>query len=283
MPVICLASPKGGVGKTTISANLAHALQRAGRRVLAVDLDPQNALRLHFGVPLEDTGGFMAGLMAGADPASTLRETASGVALLPHGALDMAGSLALAAALDREPERIAAPLRRLMADPGLVIVIDTPPGPSHALAAVIPLVDTFIAVLLADAASTALLPQVETGAFLGQGTLASLFSARLKIVINQVDQASRLSFSAAEAVARHLGPKLLGVVAKDEAMGEALAYQRLLLDFAPASRAATDLGAIARATAALLPPPAAAAQAAGPQPLGPPPLLDPSRWGQRSW
>lgn len=277
MPVICLASPKGGVGKTTISANLAHALQRAGRRVLAIDLDPQNALRLHFGIPLEDTGGFMAGLMAGADPASALRETASGVALLPHGALDMAGSLALATALDREPERIAAPLRRLMADPGLVIVIDTPPGPSHVLAAAIPLVDTVIATLLADAASIALLPQVETGAFLGQGTLASLFSTRLRIVVNQVDPASRLSFSAAEAVARHLGPKLLGAVARDEAMSEALAYQRLLLDFAPASRAATDLGAVAHAVAALLPPSAPAS----PVTAGPPPLLDPSRWGQR--
>lgn len=262
-----------------MSANLAHALQRAGRRVLAIDLDPQNALRLHFGVPLEDTGGFMARLTAGVDPGGALRETASGVALLPHGALDMASSLALAVAIERNPEQITAPLRRLMADPGLVIIIDTPPGPSHALAAVIPLVDTFVAVLLADAASTALLPQVETGAFLGQGTLASLFASRLRIIINQVDQASRLSFTAAEAVARHLGPKLLGAVARDEAMSEALAYQRLLLDFAPASRAATDLGAIAQALVALLPTPVAASQPAA----GPPPLLDPSRWGQRSW
>ncbi|HEY4252771.1 MAG TPA: cellulose biosynthesis protein BcsQ [Roseomonas sp.] len=280
MPVICLASPKGGVGKTTLSANLAHALHRAGRRVLAIDLDPQNALRLHYGVPLEETGGFMAGLMAGAGAVPPPRETAAGVALLPHGTLDMAGSLTLAAALDREPERLAAPLRQLMADPGLVIVIDTPPGPSQALAAVIPLVDTFIAVLLADAASTALLPQVETGGFLGQGTLASLFSSRLRIVINQVDPASRLSMNAAEAVARHLGPKLLGAVARDEAMAEALAYQRLLLDFAPASRAAGDLGAIARATLALLPPPVPAAPPAS---SGRPPLLDPARWGQRSW
>jgi cellulose synthase operon protein YhjQ len=279
MPVLCLASPKGGVGKTTVSANLAHALHRAGRRVLAVDLDPQNALRLHFGIPLQDGGGFMAGLMTGADPVAALRETASGVALLPHGALDMAGNLAFASLVDREPERIAAPLRRLASDPELVILIDSPPGPSHALAAVIPLVDTFIAVLLADAASTALLPQVETGAFLGQGTLASLFSSRLRVVINQVDQNSRLSFSAAEAVARHLGPKLLGVVARDEAMAEALAYQRLLLDFAPASRAATDFGAIVRATLALLPAPPAPGTAPA-TPAAPPPLLDPSRWGQ---
>jgi cellulose biosynthesis protein BcsQ len=51
MPLICVCSPKGGVGKTTLAANLAWALARAGSKVLALDFDVQNALRLHFGVP----------------------------------------------------------------------------------------------------------------------------------------------------------------------------------------------------------------------------------------
>ena len=59
MPLICFASPKGGVGKTTLAANIADALRRQGRRVLAMDFDPQNTLRLHFGVGLSDTAGFM--------------------------------------------------------------------------------------------------------------------------------------------------------------------------------------------------------------------------------
>ena len=48
MPLICVCSPKGGVGKTTLAANLAWALARAGSKVLALDFDVQNALRLHF-------------------------------------------------------------------------------------------------------------------------------------------------------------------------------------------------------------------------------------------
>jgi chromosome partitioning protein len=39
--VISLINMKGGVGKTTIAAQLAHAADRADVRVLAVDLDPQ--------------------------------------------------------------------------------------------------------------------------------------------------------------------------------------------------------------------------------------------------
>jgi hypothetical protein len=48
MPLICVCSPKGGVGKTTLTANLAYALARSGSKVLALDFDVQNALRLHF-------------------------------------------------------------------------------------------------------------------------------------------------------------------------------------------------------------------------------------------
>ena len=34
MPLVCVCSPKGGVGKTTIAANLAWSLARAGSKVL---------------------------------------------------------------------------------------------------------------------------------------------------------------------------------------------------------------------------------------------------------
>ena len=37
--ITAIAGPKGGVGKSTISANLAIALSRLGKRVIAVDLD----------------------------------------------------------------------------------------------------------------------------------------------------------------------------------------------------------------------------------------------------
>ena len=60
MPLICVCSPKGGVGKTTLAANLAYSLARTGSKVLALDFDVQNALRLHFGVPLSDERGYVA-------------------------------------------------------------------------------------------------------------------------------------------------------------------------------------------------------------------------------
>ena len=39
--IIAVVNNKGGVGKTTVTVNLSHALARQGQRVLVVDMDPQ--------------------------------------------------------------------------------------------------------------------------------------------------------------------------------------------------------------------------------------------------
>lgn len=49
---IAFANQKGGTAKTTTVANLAGALNEAGKRVLLVDIDPQASLTIGFGVDI---------------------------------------------------------------------------------------------------------------------------------------------------------------------------------------------------------------------------------------
>ena len=45
MPVIVVANPKGGVGKSTLATNLAGWLARQGRAVMLGDVDRQQSAR----------------------------------------------------------------------------------------------------------------------------------------------------------------------------------------------------------------------------------------------
>ena len=227
MPLIAFVSPKGGVGKTTLAASVAAVLASKGHEVVALDLDPQNALRLHLGVPIHEETGFLSSLPDGARWTDCMRATRAGVTLLPHGHAEPKLALDLTRLLLEQPDVLAGQVREILATPGRIVVVDAPPGPSPAISAVLPMADLICVVLLADSGSASLIPSVASGRFLGRGTLATRAAAKAMLVLNQVDLGAPLSDAVLEFAQQAMGDRPVSAVARDPAVAESLADRRL--------------------------------------------------------
>ena len=134
MRVLSVLNLKGGVGKTTAAVNLAAAGAFAGKRVLLVDLDPQNSATDHLfeGVPSGDIAGVLQKEQSIDGAITSLAELPSGA-----GALDLVASgefrlIASEVALQARgsKNRLRVVLRGLAKGPSAydLVVIDTGPG-----------------------------------------------------------------------------------------------------------------------------------------------------------
>ena len=123
--VIAFANQKGGVAKTTTTLNLGVALAERGRRVLAVDLDPQSNLTMSQGIDPDDLDRSMFDVLVHKTPIAeiiTSREIDLAVS-----SIDLAGAeLALSSMIGRE-RALQKALLPVRGDYDYVL-IDTPPS-----------------------------------------------------------------------------------------------------------------------------------------------------------
>ncbi|WP_110641599.1 cellulose biosynthesis protein BcsQ [Salinicola sp. CPA57] len=249
MTLINLLSPKGGVGRTTLCANLGVALQQLGYRVVVVDLDPQNALRLHFQFPVADERGLIDRFDSAGDWRHCLIGLTEGLELLPFG---MASDTQWGRfqAMQALPGELSRRLRALAQGPNTLILVDSHAARISSASTLIDDADLNLLVLMADSGSVALLPRLESqvGSLRRAGE-----EGRVGYLLNQVDTRAQLKREITELMLSRLAPVLVGSVHRDEAIAEALAEQRSLFEQAPFSAAARDIEETARALAQRFP------------------------------
>lgn len=245
MRVVAVISPKGGVGKTTVTANLAAALSQLGERITVLDLDPQNALRLHFGMPYEETSGIARPEAASGGWRPFLHVSRFGVDFIPYGIVNAKEREQFEHGVQFQQNWLFQHLNSLGLQENSVVLIDTPPGPSIYLQQVLQVAHVGLVVLKPDAASYSTVPSIEA--------LLEFYTGKRKdflghcFVLNQMDASKQLCRDVYGMLRAQLGGRFVpAAIHRDEGVREALACQMPVAEYARFCSATQDVQHLAQ-------------------------------------
>jgi len=244
MRVLAFMNQKGGVGKTTLAANVGVGLTRLGHSVLLADLDPQGHLSRSFGADPSRSGLHEA--LAGRAAAADVLVEAEGLRLVPASP-ELAGADTEFASLPGKERLLARVLAAL--PPADVCILDCPPNLGllavNALAAAHAVVAPLQAEFLALAGLGAVMDTVEEARAFNPGL------AVLGIALNRYNHRKRLCREVAAAVRDHFpGLAFETRVREAVALAEAPGFGRSIFAYAPKSQAARDCLNLCREIAA---------------------------------
>ena len=233
MRIYTTAVIKGGTGKTTTAAALAQAAAAAGKKVLAIDLDPQANLTFFIGADQNAPGGYQ--LLHDTPAAELIQRTPQGIDAIAASP-DLATERTTPASAMRLQEALE-PIKRKYD----FIIIDTPPQMGEL---------TFNALQ----AATGLIIPLETDRSSLQGLYQITDIARqiqesnpaLKItgvILTRYDARAKLNRYIKEVIeeqGKEIGAPFLMGIRPGIAIREAQALQRSIYDYAPNSNPAKD-------------------------------------------
>ena len=240
MQVVAFISGKGGVGKSTLAANVATALSQHEKKVLLIDLDPQNAQRLHLGMDPDEIAGL---IREGISPTSVF-DSPFGVKFIPFGRANESELADFETALKHNPKWVLNGIDSLSSHAFDFIILDTPPGATVYLQQALEASQLALVIVLADAASYATIPK--TMSLVEQYTQERPDFVGVKLLLNQMPIQSKLGHQVRSALqidyAQHLVPVC---VHKDAHVSHALASDSPVLEFAPTCQSSMDIRGVA--------------------------------------
>jgi chromosome partitioning protein len=231
--ILTTAIIKGGTGKSSTAAALAQAAVNAGKKALAIDLDPQANLSFFIGADQNRPGAYQ--LLHGADPAQLMQETPQGIA-----AITASPDLATERTTPASAKRLQEALKPIEKGFDLV-VIDTPPQMGELLYNALQAATGLLIPLETDNSSLQGLYQICDIAHQMQHSNPNL--SIIGTVLTRYDARPNLNRYLRDVIAekgKEIGAPLLMAIRPGIALREAQALQQSIFDYAPRSNPAQD-------------------------------------------
>lgn len=233
MQIIAVAIQKGGTGKTTTAAALAQAAAYKGKRVLAIDLDPQGQLGFTLGAG-PGTGNSYD-LLNGELAADLIQEISPVLHVIP--ASWNLSAITSGKGSARRLQQALTPVKKKYD----LIIIDTPPTAGELQYNAMQAATDLVIPLQADIYNLQSLYQITDAARQIRTSNRSLKITG--IVFTQYDGRSTIARQMQETIrqqADNMGVPYLGEIRAGVAVKEAAALQRSLFEYAPRSKPAQD-------------------------------------------
>lgn len=233
MQIITAATIKGGTGKTTTAAALAQAAAADGKKVLAIDLDPQANFTFAIGADQNAPGSYQ--LLHGTEAAQLIQHTPQGI-----DAIAASPDLATEQTRSGSAYRLRNALEPIKKGYSFVF-IDTPPTMGELTYNALQASTGLIIPLEPDGNSLQGLYQIVDIARQMQNTNPGL--RILGAVITRYDPRPKINRHMRAVIAdtgEELGAPLLAAIRSGVSIREAQAMQQSLFDYAPRSKQAQD-------------------------------------------
>lgn len=237
MEILTVAIQKGGTGKTTTAAVLAQAAAFKGKKVLAIDLDPQGNLTFALGATEKGGSTSYDLLTNGTDYIPTVTKTTCGVDMIP-AAWELSNIKTEKGTARRLQAAIEAHFSNNKYD---FIVIDTPPTAGILQYNALQAATGLLIPLQADIYNLQSLYQITDTAKQIQQSNPNLIIKGF--VLTKIDNRSTIAKQMQENIiiaANKIGVGYLGSIRPGVVIQEAAALQRNLFEYAPNSKPASD-------------------------------------------
>ena len=234
MKTIAIANQKGGTAKSTTAAALAQAAAHSGRRVLAIDLDPQGNLSYFLAADVTLPGAFE--VLEGEPAAGAIQRA-------PAEGLDVIAAswnLQTISSSRGSARRLKTALRPIAARYDLTI-IDTPPTAGELQYNALMAADSLVIPLQADIVGLQGLYQMaDTAQQIQQSNPELTIRGYILTRCGGRSTLARQMAETIEARARDMGIPFLKAIREAVAIREAQTLQRDLYEYAPRSKPAAD-------------------------------------------